>query len=186
MNLRNLGYVVETVEVSTVEELVNAVRMAKRKPVELVIPRNLYIMVESQLKKSRYVYMITSASDERVTVSVAAPEALLALDSRLYSKSRILANPISVYSLLYASTVDSAGDVASQYDLLKLVLSKPHGVWFYVFVSDEYCGRAYLLTNGAKVHGAVYMDALTYYGELAIRLLFYRLPYRYTRYKVQI
>lgn len=186
MSLRSLGYVVETFKVDTVEELVSAIKVAKRKPVELVVPRTLYTMLEPQLKKMRYVYLVTSASDEHVVVSVAAPEALLLLDDELQSKSHKLVNPLSLHNVLSISTVEATGVVASQYDLLSLLLSRRYGVWFYMFVSSEYYGRAYLLTEGSKIHGAVYMNALIYYGELAIRLLFYRLPYRYVLYRVEV
>lgn len=186
MNLRSLGYVVETVEVSDVDDLINAIKVARRKPVELIVPRNLFTMLEPHLKKSRYVYLVTSASDKNVVVSVAAPEALLFLDYEFHSKSYKLANPMSLYSVLSASDVEATGVVASQLDLLRLLLSKRHGIRLHAFVSDEYYGRAYLLTSGSKVCCTVYMDALVYYGNEALRLLFYRLPYRYVLYKVEI
>lgn len=185
MNLRSLGYIVDTVEVTRAEELARVLKQASRKPVEIKLPKDLFSTLETYLRKSRYFYMITSASEYYVAVTVSAPEALLMLDSDVHPKSYKLSNPLVLHSLLLASEVVATGRVSSQLDLVKLLLSKQHGIWLYMLVSDEYYGRAYLLTSGSKVVGVVYMDALTYYGIVALRLLFYRLPFRYVLYSVK-
>lgn len=186
MSLRSLGYVVDTVEVASIEELASVLKQATRKPVEIKLPRDLFSALEPYLKKSRYFYLVTSASDYHVMVTVSAPEALLVLDSDVHAKSRRLSNPLSLQNILQASEVAATGRVSSQLDLVRLLLSRQHGTWFYMLISDEYYGKAYLLMEGTKVHGVVYMNALTYYGVTALRLLFYRLPYRYVLYMIDV
>lgn len=185
MSLRSLGYLVESIVVSNVEDMANALKLVKRKPVEITVTRELFSTLEPYLKKARYIYLITSVSENNITVTVAAPEVLFQLDRELHAKSQKLLNPLVFYALLFSSTMKESGTVVSQLDLLKLLLSKTSGIWLYTFISDEYHGKAYLLASGSKIHAVVYMNSLNYCGDTALRLLFYRLPYRYILYSVE-
>lgn len=185
MSLRSLGYVVERYEAERVDELAKLLKECNRKPIEVKMPRDLFTSIEPHLKKSRYLYFILSASDEYIEVSVVAPEALFVLDNDINAKSHKLANPLSIYALLSSSDISSSGAVSTQFDLIRLLVSNKF-LNLYVFTSDEYYGRAYLLMDYSKVKGVVYMNSLIYTGVHALRLLFYRLPYWYIAYNVII
>lgn len=167
------------VEVKDLDDLGNALKVLKKKPVKVVFKnRELFDLYEQTLRKYYILYTITEMTDKEVGVILILPENIFNIDRRIEEKSYYLANPEVISYTIRVSTLREVSHARTPLELAKQIVSAcRYGYSFLVLRSEAYNATAYIICKGGEISAVVYKESSVTIGKTALRIIFYRGPY---------